>query len=217
MNLDINPVTNNWVGFTFGRDATDRAIGLRSSGRGLGVLFYGESSNLELAGRAVIHSNGIPVATNLYASDPSGYHNVLVKLIGLGDGNPFDGVGPTTMELHVNGSSTPFMTYTVPSGFTNNYIVFEGAGIGPSPNVADHTFNSVDNLTIFKQAPPSLTAMQSAGQLILSWLEEGYVVESSTNLPADQWVPVPGVNGNSVTVETTNERAFYRLRSTRVR
>jgi hypothetical protein len=39
----------------------------------------------------------------------------------------------------------------------------------------------------------------------------GYVLHSADNLASPSWTPVPGVVGNSVTVNTSTGNQFYRL------
>ena len=82
------------------------------------------------------------------------------------DGNPWDGVGSTTITVFVNGiqAGTPFTKGG--GGYANNFITFGGSpnlnGIG----LATHTF---DNLTVFAAPVPEPTA----GVLIASVMMGG--------------------------------------------
>jgi hypothetical protein len=64
-------------------------------------------------------------------------------------------------------------------------------------------------------APPSVVLNHSLSgtSLTLSWDPSitGYVLESAAQLPATSWTPVPGVVSNSVTVDASTGKQFYRL------
>jgi len=62
--------------------------------------------------------------------------------------------------------------------------------------------------------PVQLTVTAPGGnQITLSWpaTATGYVLESTDQLPSASWTPVPGVSGNSTTVNAGAGMRFYRL------
>jgi hypothetical protein len=63
-------------------------------------------------------------------------------------------------------------------------------------------------------ALPSLSFSVSGNQLTLSWPASaaGFTLVSATSVPANTWVPVPGVVGNSVTIAMTNSQQYFRLK-----
>ena len=65
-------------------------------------------------------------------------------------------------------------------------------------------------------APATVTLLhtRNGSSLTLSWDPglTGYALESSPVLPAVQWEPVPSVQNNSVTVDTSTGLRFYRLK-----
>ena len=61
--------------------------------------------------------------TSFATASPGGFHHIEL-LITDTDGNPFDGVGDTTIEAFADGSTTASFSYTKFGGFTGNYISF---------------------------------------------------------------------------------------------
>jgi hypothetical protein len=60
---------------------------------------------------------------------------------------------------------------------------------------------------------PAISVTRSGSQVTLSWPADavGYVLHSADNLASPSWTPVPGVVGNSVTVNASTGNQFYRL------
>jgi hypothetical protein len=60
---------------------------------------------------------------------------------------------------------------------------------------------------------PSLSFSLAGTQLTLSWPADvsGYTLESSSDIAADQWLPVEGVVNNQVTVDASVGTQFFRL------
>lgn len=69
-------------------------------------------------------------------------------------------------------------------------------------------------LNVPSGTPPALAISRTGSQLNLSWPADatGYTLESSDSIAADNWQPVPGVNGNSAVVVIGNANALFRLR-----
>ena len=60
-------------------------------------------------------------------------------------------------------------------------------------------------------ARPTIRTMVAGNRLTLEWEVPGFTLESSGQLSATNWVPVPGIVNNSVTVEITSRSQFFRL------
>lgn len=61
---------------------------------------------------------------------------------------------------------------------------------------------------------PTVVVTRGASDITISWPagSSGYVLESRASLTAGSWEPVPGVTGNSHTVQTSGGGGYYRLR-----
>ena len=61
--------------------------------------------------------------------------------------------------------------------------------------------------------PPTISFTLVGSNLTLSWPADatGYTLVSTPALPASAWIPVPGVTGNSVTINATEQGQFFRL------
>ena len=61
---------------------------------------------------------------------------------------------------------------------------------------------------------PRLSIVRNGNQVTISWDASlaGWTLESASELPATSWSPVPGVTGNSITLNLAPGNAFYRLR-----
>ena len=70
-------------------------------------------------------------------------------------------------------------------------------------------------LAITVKAAPALTVLPGTGKVTVSWPLEvsGYTLESSPTLVSPSWTAVPGVAGNSVTVNISSANQFFRLRN----
>jgi hypothetical protein len=128
--------------------------------------------------------------------------------------NAFAGPGPYTMT-HL----PPASNYRV-SAFVDANGNGQWEDGEPAATYAGNPFDLVGNQTgvdldLGGPAPaPTLTVTLQAGRVVLSWpaTATGFILESSGALPATNWTPVPGVQGNSVTVEATGTARFFRLR-----
>jgi len=60
---------------------------------------------------------------------------------------------------------------------------------------------------------PVISITRSCNQVTLSWPAGavGYILHSTEDLATPSWTPVGGVVGNSVTVDASNGKRFYRL------
>jgi hypothetical protein len=69
-------------------------------------------------------------------------------------------------------------------------------------------------LALTVQPPPSLSLSLVGDSLTISWSADaaGYALESAPAVTDESWTPVPSVTGNSVTVTTSEDSQYFRLR-----
>jgi hypothetical protein len=137
-------------------------------GSGLSVVFvedtFGGNGNfIQVWNGSTILDNLIP---NPAGAGP-GFVEILVD--DLVDGNPWDGVGSTTVDIYVNGTqlvgglSGP---WTIGGGgLTGNFMTLEGSDQKFGTQLASHTF---DNLTVFTAPIPEPTTFALVGLGIAS-------------------------------------------------
>ena len=79
------------------------------------------------------------------------------------------------------------------------------AADGIPPNPAD---------TIASSEPPVMRIQLVSNSVIISWPEscQGFALESSDDVGASEWAPVPGVVGTTATLDLASSSKFYRLR-----
>jgi hypothetical protein len=83
----------------------------------------------------------------------------------------------------------------------------------------DSWYFGVDNLGLYSipatvaEAPTISTALEG-GNLRLGWGENaaGFVLESRGALGSGEWLPVPGVTGNSALITPSADQQWFRLR-----
>ena len=143
--IDINPAAGgaltegNWCGIGIG------GTGLGDVwADGFGVLFRKN-------GTIQAWDNGVQVVADTVtwnATRDDVYHSSQMSATDAGDGNPFDGVGTTTLEILVDGSSI----YSIDmdgAGYADNYVYLLGSG---------HN-NFYDNLVVTGTVPEPATLM----------------------------------------------------------
>lgn len=135
-----------WSAILFGMDAT-----LKTNGQGVGVSFQ-----INTDGNVGAYDGTVSQGWESGAGLGGTYHHYAVKLTGVGDDNPFDGVGQTKVELFVDYGITPVYTITsaAPNGYANNYITFQSANSGTA---------YWDNLTVTQIPEPGTLALLAAG------------------------------------------------------
>ena len=157
--LTMDAYTNNVGGSYFTQSAI--TIGGNSPlqqstlpGSGFSVVFIEDTFGGN--GNFIQIWNGNTILDNLIAN-PAGLGPGFVEIFvdDLADGNPWDGVGSTTVDVYVNGTqlvgglSGP---WTIGGGgLTSNYITLEGSDQKVGVQLATHTF---DNLTVFRAPVP---------------------------------------------------------------
>lgn len=103
--------------------------------------------------------DGATIVGNLIAN-PAGYAPMFVELfMSDTDGNPWDGIGGTKIDISING--TPTASYTKGGGgYTANYLTLEGSANFVNFGLETHFY---DNLTVFTSAVPEPSSIALAG------------------------------------------------------
>jgi PEP-CTERM motif len=118
----------------------DNLVGLPGGGVGNVIQLYD--------GNTVV-DNG-PAGMGIPNPAGAGPMSVQLDINDLVDGNPWDGVGSTTIDVYVNAALIG--SYTKGGGgYTNNRITLEGASQTAGLNLATHLF---DNLTVYAAPIP---------------------------------------------------------------
>jgi len=60
---------------------------------------------------------------------------------------------------------------------------------------------------------PSLSVIRTGDAVTISWpiIVTGFTLQSSPQLPASSWLPVPGVVNNQITINPATGSQFFRL------
>lgn len=128
-----------------------------------------------------------------------------------------DQAGPYTLANVPVGSDYHVFAYLDLNG---NGIQDEGE---PAATFSGNPFNLTDDLSSVdldlggETEAPLLAIGFAGGEVTLSWPADAvdYSLETTANLGTPEWVAVPGVAGNSVTLPATEAAGFYRLRKWR--
>ena len=115
------------------------------------------------SGNFIQFYDGINLVNNLlpFTAGGAGAFGVELLINDLSDGNPWDGVGSTTIDLYVN--SVFIAGYTKGGGgYTDNFLTLVGERGFTSPNltIATHTF---DDLTVYAAPVPEPSALALIG------------------------------------------------------
>jgi len=150
ISFDVDPTPSNyptrdpsdWGAISVGASQADVLAAVNANVEHLGLGFRGNGNLFAFDG-----STNLTPSELIYTSSPGpGMKHVEIRLSGLGDDNPFDGVGDTFIEVFgdVNGYSAPVYSYTKFGGYADNYVALQGYGI------AAH----LDNFEIFQTTAP---------------------------------------------------------------
>ncbi|HKX62837.1 MAG TPA: immunoglobulin domain-containing protein, partial [Verrucomicrobiae bacterium] len=115
---------DNWGCINLGASQTDQLVNVNGGQAHFGILFRAAGTLQAFDGAAVVSPNPEPV----YTTSPAGTTNHIDLVISDADGNPFDGLGSTIIEVFVNGGALPVWTFTKGGGgYANNYINLQGS------------------------------------------------------------------------------------------
>lgn len=164
ISFDVDPMPlvygatpDNWGCINIGMAEADRMVNVNGGQAHLGILFRAAGTIQAFNGGAVVSPSPEPV----YTTSPQGTLNHIDLVITDRDGNPFDGVGDTIVEIYADRKPLPVWTYTKAGGFANNYINFQGSyrahfdnisvsqlPANRTPEIVNHSFEA-DNFTVF--------------------------------------------------------------------
>lgn len=115
------------------------------------------------SGNFIQFYDGNTLVANLlpFTAGGAGVFGVELLIDDLADGNPWDGVGSTTIDLYVNGTFISGYTKGA-GGYSDNYLTLVGERGYTSPGLvsATHTF---DNLTVYAAPVPEPATIALAG------------------------------------------------------
>ncbi len=181
ISFDVDPMPlvygatpDNWGCINIGMSEADRMVNVNGGAPHLGILFRAAGTIQAFNGGAVVSPNPEPV----YTTSPQGTLNHIDLVITDRDGNPFDGLGDTIVEVYADGKPLPVWSYVKVGGFANNYINFQGSWrahfdnitvaqfpANRVPEIVNHSFEA-DNFTVFPgyvSGNGPITAWASAG------------------------------------------------------
>lgn len=148
-----NVGADTWEAINLGASSADKNGFVNGGHSHFGVLFRGDGRLQAFDGSSVI----TPVEPLWSGGGFTSQLNRFELLItDPGDGNPFDGLGQTTIDIYANGN--PVYSYTKSGGgYADNFINFHGGHIG-----------GIDNLVIAQIIPePGTTALAAMAGLSL--------------------------------------------------
>lgn len=203
--------TADWGAMTLGSSQANRTTFVVSSTPHFGILFRANGRLQAFDGGAVVS----PTPEPNWAPDGnySGQlHRFQVLCTDPDDGNPFDGIGSTKIEVFVDGNPAPAFAFTKSNGgYADNYINLQGSFIV-----------DFDNLEILQPFPPLMEPVTITSQPESQCVAEGQDVTftvAATGIPTPtyQWkyngVDIPGATSPTLTVSgvTIFEAGDYRV------
>ena len=113
----------NWGCVNLGMSAADQMANVNQGVSHFGILFRATGTIQAFDGGSVVSPGAEPV----YSVLPPGSFNHIDLVITDADGNPFDGVGNTVIDVYANGSASPVYSFTKAGGYANNFINVQGS------------------------------------------------------------------------------------------
>ena len=134
-----NVGADNWEALNLGNSFADKNGGVNGGHEHFGILFRGQGT-IQAFDANIVVSGGVEPTWG-----PGGVTTALnhfeLLITDPGDGNPFDGLGQTTIEVFANGNSVYSFTKGG-GGYDQNYLNFQASHIG-----------GIDNLVIAQLIP----------------------------------------------------------------
>jgi hypothetical protein len=143
-----NTTSGDWGAITVG--ASDNAsFGSAGSGaRGQGILSTAANFGIlfESDGGFQAFDGGTGVGSGTYTGTPGGMTDFEIRITGLTDGNPWDGVNDSLIEVYASGGASPFYSFTKTGGYTDNFVTLEA--LGSSGGFSISTFDNLQIATV---------------------------------------------------------------------
>jgi hypothetical protein len=139
---------SNWGALNIGMSAANQLVNVNGGEAHFGVLFRRNGQIQAFDGSAVVDNGSI------YSSIVGPVYRHVEIAFSDADGNPFDGIGDTTIKVFgdVNNFSAPIFTYIKAGGYADNFINLQGS------------FRAhVDNLTVQQVPEPGSVAFIGLG------------------------------------------------------
>lgn len=159
---ELNPNSTDWSEINLGAASADRLAGVNQGVTHLGILFrsngglqaFDGGTNVAPGGEGSYGPTGL-------GGNQNAFYAIRITMTDPTDGNPFDGVGQTDVNVYselVNGGTTPVFTYSkTGGGYTDNFLTFSSIHIG-----------GFDDLTVTQGVPePTSFALCLMGGLAI--------------------------------------------------
>lgn len=148
-----NVGADNWQAINLGAAFADKNGGVNGGQTHFGVLFRGDGRLQAFDGSSVLTLVEPLWSGGGFTTQLNHFELHLTDSV---DGNPFDGIGQTTIDVYANGN--PVYSFTKGGGgYADNYINFQASHIG-----------GIDNLVIANMVPePGTTALAALAGLSL--------------------------------------------------
>ena len=112
---------NDWVAVNLGMSSANKGVGVGSGAEHFGILFR-ENGGVQAFDGSVSQSSPSP---GIWSSTARTNGHIDIVCSDPTDGNPFDGVGSTKIEVYANHAAIPIYTFTKGNGgYANNYVNF---------------------------------------------------------------------------------------------
>jgi uncharacterized repeat protein (TIGR02543 family) len=211
-----DPVTDTSVFVTNGQVLTIRGVGTSNGVVANYFIRWVGDANAQIAdpfaAETTVQVKGDTLVTAYFTTNRSEF---IARFVAEGNGNV---IGPTSeptnfVEVTVSrgGESSPVAAEPYPG-----YAFVGWTGDCPSTNnplVLTNVQMDTTVMAVFMPVAPRLVLLQTNGNVRLSWSDQppGFVLESTPDLVAGPWTPVPGVITNSITVPVTRTNTYFRL------
>lgn len=161
--LTINGTGDNWGGVVLGASEPNKSIFVASGETHFGVLFRVNGMMQAFDGS----SSQAPSVVTWTANNPARVeHHIDMVCSDPSDGNPFDGVGSTQVDVFVDGGASPVYTFTRGNGgYSDNFINFQPFNL---------SLMRVRNLTVGVSKPLLSSVKLVTGR----WTHVAYVLQS---------------------------------------